>query len=435
MKNQSETSPSPAKADNFFDLVFVSSYPPQGQIHGKGTVGVASYAKNTILSLSKAGPKKPKILVLAEKIPGEKEQYQEGNVTVIRCWQRNSFTALFEIFKIVKPLSAQKIVIEFEMAMLGNPASNIFFPVFLGILKLLGKKTFVVVHQVVLDFSQLSGHMGQSKESLKTKTLSLLAKIFFSLVVGLSDKVVVFEQFLKERLSELASAEKILVIPHGVEAYPITISQDQAREKLKLSKDNFILIIFGFLAWYKGTDWLAKQTADYLARIKDQNLKLIIAGGANPNHKDKPFYQKYINEIESLSKKYPKNIIITGFVDEAEIQSLYQAANIVVLPYRAGMSSSGPLAIAFTNHRPVLVSEPLSELFETKDIKDNLGQLGLHRDQITFSLSGKDFWQKVDGLRKDEKLREKAVLLAKLTVESRSWQKVGQAYYQLLIKE
>jgi hypothetical protein len=77
------------------DLIVVSSYPPQSQTHGIGTVGVASYAKNTLISL----PSYLNILVLAEKLSDQPSEYQEKNIHILRCWQRNSPKAFLDILK------------------------------------------------------------------------------------------------------------------------------------------------------------------------------------------------------------------------------------------------------------------------------------------------------------------------------------------------
>lgn len=415
------------------DLIAISSYPKKGQLHGSGTVGVASYTKNTLLALSKAAKKPPSIVVLAEILPGEEKEYQENNVRVVRCWQRNSWLAYWRILNQLQKSKTKKILIEFEMAMFGNPAINIFFPLLLFILRLIGKETSVVFHQVVLDFGTMTGHFGEKPSVLKIKILSLSSKIFFKLVGIFSNKIIVFEEFLKKRLSTIINSQRIIVIPHGVEPAKEIVNQQKARKDLKIGENDFVLEIFGFIAWYKGTDWLIDQFSNYLEKNPEANLKLIIAGGPNPNHLNKPFYQKYVNSIESMAKKNPKNISIAGFIDEKKIPLFHQAADLMIFPYRTGMSSSGPLALTFTYQKPFLVSQSLAELLETDDISKNLNKLKLSSGEISFSLDRKSFWGKVEAIRNDQTLKEKISKLGRVISNDRSWQNIGRAYYHLLL--
>ncbi len=415
-------------------LIVVTSYPEKGLIHGKKTVGVASYAKNTILGLSTAGKEKLDITVLAEKLPGQKDEYQEDNVTVIRCWQRNSWSAYWQIAKEIKKINAEKVMIEFEMAMFGSSFKNILFPLLLLWLKLINKKTFVVTHQVVLDFGKLSGHLGAEKENLKTKILSLVGKIFFKSILITAGQVIVFEKFLKNRLAKLGNSEKISVIPHGVEPDPITTTQSESRKKLNIPSKDFVITMFGYLAWYKGTDWLVKTIANYLKDSNEKNLKLIIAGGPNPNHVGKDYYDKYIQKIKDAAGKYPEKITITGFVDEKDIPLYFKSSDVLVFPYRTGMSSSGPLAFAFTNHKPFLVSKPLSPLLETEDIKSTLNQFDLSIEQIAFSLSEKDFIDKINFLKNNNNLQDKLSQASKIIAQKRTWPNIGKSYSTLLFE-
>jgi glycosyltransferase involved in cell wall biosynthesis len=430
-----------------YDLIVVTSYPPEGQTHGNTTVGVASYAKNTLLALSYAKPLQ--ILVLAEELPNSSSDYHEDNIHVVRCWRRNSFSAYLDILKHINKHKTKPVLFEFEMAMLGNPALNVFVPLFLTFLRLSGRSVTTVLHQVVLDFGEISGHIGQKKDSPLNPILSFLAKNFYRLVVALSTKVIVFEQFLKNRLDR--NNPKIVIIPHGVESQNAVKSVGgeakeangaQSSEQSEgvstgnsfssHKKNDFIVTVFGFLAWYKGTDWITKVFADYFSQHPKSNIKLVIAGGPNPNHLDKPYYKDYLVKIQSNVAKYPQNISLTGFVSEADIQKYYQESDLIVLPYRVGMSSSGPLSIAFTHHKPFLVSSKIAPILLTDDIMTSLKSLHLNPLSLTFTLSPKHFWHRLLALKNHpDKLAKVATLSTKIE-KSRNWSSIGQRYLQSL---
>lgn len=425
-----------------YDLIVISSYPPFGQTHGTNTVGVASYTKNTLLSL----PDSLNVLVLAEKLSGQPSEYQEKNIHVLRCWQRNSISSFSKIFQNCQKYSRLPILIEFEMAMFGNPALNIFLPVLLLLLKISHHSTTTVLHQVVLDFNEISGHIGQSKNSPLNKVLNLLAKVFYQLIISLSSKIIVFEQFLKNRLNK--NNPKIFIIPHGVEIFEKANNFDAVNEangaqrskvirrdvstgnsftNQKLSNNNFTVTVFGFLAWYKGTDWVVKAFSNYFDRHPKSKLKLVIAGGPNPNHLDKAYYQKYLSKINSHAAKHPDKIVLTGFVPESEIKSYYQNSDLILLPYRVGMSSSGPLSLAFTYHKAFLLSPKISPILETNDIKQYIKS-----SQAIFKLKPKSLFNKIIHLQKNP---SSLTLLSQASQQislSRSWSNISQQYLKCL---
>jgi len=433
-----------------YDLIVVTSYPPQGQTHGQGTVGVASYAKNTLLSLSFHRPLK--ILVLAEILPNHPNNYDEGNIHVTRCWRRNSLTSYFSILHQINHHPCPNVLLEFEMAMLGNPLLNIPTPLFLALLRLTGHRVTTVLHQVVLNFGEISGHIGQSKNSPLNPILSFLAKIFYLLITAFSTQIIVFEQFLKNRLN--SKNPKIVIIPHGVETDtqteassffrpqdPRGLAEGHEDEKkylrgksnnLSSQKKPFTITVFGFLAWYKGTDWIVKTVANYLHHHPRSNIKLVIAGGPNPNHLDKPYYQKYLSEIQSNVSKYPQNISISGFVSESDIQKFYRESDLIVLPYRVGMSSSGPLSIAFTYHKPFLVSSKISPILLTDDIMTSLRSLKLNPLSLVFSLTPKSFFHRLLSLKNHPQKLDKIALLSQQIESSRNWSNIGLQYLKTL---
>lgn len=404
------------------DLIVITSYPPQGQIHGKGTVGVASYAKNTLLSISQAKPDL-QITVLAEILPDQPSDYQEDNIHIIRCWRRNSFSSFFQILKEANKIPASNTLVEFEMAMLGNPLLNVFFPFFLLFLKLNGKTPTVVLHQVVLNFSEISGHIGQPKNSPLNSILSFLASIFYKLVITVSDKVIVFEQFLKNRLNR--NNPKIVIIPHGVETKKLYLKPEKS--------SHFTITSFGFLAWYKGTDWIVKTVSDYLDKHPKSRLRLVIAGGPNPNHLDKEYYKIYLENINKYIQKHPNNIILTGFVNENDIIKYYSESDVIILPYRVGMSSSGPLSLAFTYQKPFLISSPIAPILMTKDIANSLNDANIDPKNISFHLNPRNFFHRLLSLKKSPKKLADLSLLSQKISESRTWSQIGKMYLKTLI--
>jgi len=433
-----------------YDLLVVSSYPRFSVTRGRETVGVADYTKQTLTAL----PPSKKILVLSEFIKDEPIKVTEKNITVIRCWQRNYIFLFWQIFNQILKHPCKNVLIEFEMVMFGNPAINILFPKFLSFLKLINKKTIIVLHQVVTDFSEISGHIGQSKTSPINPILSLFAKIFYKFVILFSDKIIVFEQFLKNRLDK--NNDKIIVIPHGVEingavkeanknceidnlsdrserADEIKPEGSEDRKNSSISNGNiFTITVFGFIAWYKGTDWIVRTMSNYFTKHPKSKIKLIIAGGPNPNHAHKAYYNDYLIGINNLAKIHPDKITITGFVDESQIKNYYRQSDLIILPYRVGMSSSGPLSIAFTYHKAFLVSEKISPIFQTLDIQNILQKYKTNISDFSFPLKPKNFLNKVISLQKNSQKLTPLQNISQKISQTRSWDNIIKLYLSII---
>lgn len=392
------------------ELLVIASYPPKGEIHGQPTVGVASYTKHTLTALSKNAA----ITVLAEKFSDEEEMYHEENILVRRLWKRNSLS-LFPrlLWKIAtEKNSPQNILIAFELAIFGNMLSLLPFPLFLFVLRFLGKNVTVVSHQVITDMREISGHINIAKNSFRISLLNILVHNFYRLLLLSSSKIIVFEDFFKHSLSRFGDAKKIAVIPHGVERFNSIPTKSEARSRLNIPQNTFIVLYFGYLAWYKGADWLVEKFP------KQYNLSLIIAGGANPNHLNKAYYRQYISTIEEICKE--KGIKLTGFVPQEQIPWYFQAADVAIFPYRTFMSSSGPLSMTFSFEKPFLISDVLAPLFEKQDIKG-----------LTFSLDD-NLAEKIDAFQHDSSLQKKAKKISTSLKKVRSWKNIGRLYYDVL---
>lgn len=413
-------------------IVVITSYPKKDNVHGSYTVGVASYAKNTLSYLKKAARNNLSITVLAEKLPYEKN-YTHENIQVKRLWDRNSLLLFPTLLKkIRKDKKTDTVVIEFELAMFGELFYLLPFPLFLLALRLMGKNVVVVLHQVLTHVEEVGSHaITLPDNSTIKRLLNLGLKLFYFLLIRLSSKIIVFEENLKDKLSRYGDSKKINIIPHGVESTRKISSKKSARRKLHLPENDFIVLVFGFLAWYKGTDWILHAVSHARKEKKNRNIKLILAGGPNPNHKDKAQYSRYIASLMRTAREL--DVSITGFVPEEQISTYYNASDVVVLPYRTHMSASGPLSMAFTFKKPFLLSNSLKDILSQEDIAKSMNHLKISSDKLTFKEQD-DFIEKVYQLKKNKKLQGKLSILSEEIAHSRNWDAIGRRYYEELIK-
>jgi glycosyltransferase involved in cell wall biosynthesis len=409
-------------------LLVISSFPRKGETHGQEVVGVASYAKNTLTSLTR-NFKNLSVTVLAEELEGESE-YTEKRITVKRIWKRNSFGTFFNLLKeiISNHKRTKTVMIEFELSMFGDTLHLILLPIFLLILKLLNKKVVLVSHQVISDINEISGQINIKNEGTIAMGLNALIRFFYSICLPLCSKVIVFDEIFKEQLEPFTNKKRLVVIPHGVDKITKKVNKYEVLKKLRLTKKQFVVLVFGFIAWYKGTDIIVHAFREFIrGQKRNWHYKLIIAGGANPNHLDKEYYNRYIKSIKTVSHNH--GIRVTGFVPEKQIGLYYQASDVVVFPYRTFMSASGPLSIAFSYQKPVLLSSNLKDLFKTRDMKETTTECELEISDFLFDDTA-DLRKKLMRIETNKTLKKKLITFAKHISKKRAWDLIANSYYE-----
>ncbi|MCL5970740.1 MAG: glycosyltransferase [Patescibacteria group bacterium] len=391
--------------------------------------------------------------MLGEKL--NNNAYNEDGITVKRLWKRNSWLTFPNLFlEILKNnRNTKKVLIQFGLAAYGDVPHLLLWPFFLFALKLLGKDIYIVFHEVITDINNVYGHINLKPNSSKAKINNIFIRAFYSLSIMLSAKVFVLEEELKENLKDVIlirrlaekDLNKISVIPIGVEEFTNVPTKDEARKKVNdllhsedpsvasllqddIRKTDFVILCFGFLAWYKGTDWIIDKIKDQKSKIKD--IKLIVAGGANPNRVNHAFYRKYVEDLEK--KCNDTGITLTGFVKEEDIPDYFQAADLIVFPYRALMGSAATLSLAYSFKKPFLVSGNLSGIFKTNDLKGIMSKFQLTKDELCFK-NEDEFYKKIEKIKNNKDLENKICNVSKEVAKARNWQDIGIKYYREII--
>jgi glycosyltransferase involved in cell wall biosynthesis len=143
------------------------------------------------------------------------------------------------------------------------------------------------------------------------------------------------EQARKELVSEFGIPEqKIWVIPHGplFHDYP-RMGQEEAKARLNL-EENIVVMHFGSIRPYKGTEFLL-QAWEWVAKAHPKAI-LLLAGNGEPS---------YLEEIQRLIARLDilKQVRCDfRYIPDEELPVYYQAADIVVYPYR-DITQSGAL--------------------------------------------------------------------------------------------
>jgi len=151
-------------------------------------------------------------------------------------------------------------------------------------------------------------------------------------------------------LADLRSFEKTkpaVLVPHPLyDNFGEKVSKEKARRRLQLPVTDKIIVFFGFIRRYKGLNLLLQAMAD--RRLKDQNIKLLIAG---------EFYEEeeiYRNLIGTF-KLQDRIILHNHFIADVDVKNYICAGDCIVQPY-INATQSGVTPLAYHFEKPMIVT-------------------------------------------------------------------------------
>lgn len=131
--------------------------------------------------------------------------------------------------------------------------------------------------------------------------------------------------------------DKVRVIPHGhyIESYPNLLAPVICRTKLDLPPDATVFLSLGAIRPYKGV----LELIDAFRRLDAPAVRLLIAG--------KPHNDAIDAEVRKRAAGDARIRYTPGRVDDADLQTCFNAADAVVFPYRKTLTS-GALILAMS---------------------------------------------------------------------------------------
>lgn len=144
---------------------------------------------------------------------------------------------------------------------------------------------------------------------------------------------------------------------------PNHIEVNEARETLGLTTADCLLGYFGFLNASKGADTLLRA----LARL-DQRFHLVFIGGqtGSSDEVNKQFYEQIKSLVAELGLE--ERVHWTGFVRDDRVATYLHAADMMVMPYRDGVSlRRGTLMAILAHGRPLITTAPTTPTPELID--------------------------------------------------------------------
>ena len=173
---------------------------------------------------------------------------------------------------------------------------------------------------------------------------------------------------------------------------------------------------YGYITGYKNVELLI----DSAKFLKIPEWTMIIAGGSHPRLSNNSGYNEYISYLRKKASAISNRILFKGFIREEEVPLYFSAADLVVLPYTACISASGPLSLAISYERPFLVSDALSEI--------------LPSNYLVFRSDSRELANKIDSFFRDNKVEAEALCCLKNLKNKRLWRKVSLQTYKVYVK-
>ncbi len=165
-------------------------------------------------------------------------------------------------------------------------------------------------------------------------------------ITQLATALIVHCEYARERVQEhFYRSEGVFTIPHGhfIDAYPNTISREEARRKLGLAGGRFVYLFFGNVRPYKGLEQLLKV----FSGLPGDDLALLMAAKVYNDYGEKL--------VEGAQEADPRIVVRTSsFFPSEDFQLYLNAADVVVLPF-VDVLTSGSAITAMSFARPVIV--------------------------------------------------------------------------------
>lgn len=161
------------------------------------------------------------------------------------------------------------------------------------------------------------------------------------------------DPFFVKYLDQFNNSIKVAELPDPVSL--TTVSKAQVinlKERLEIDPQRQVFLLFGALTGRKGIYQLLEAVAMLPPELSEK-FCLILAGQANSQEQDK------INSHIAAISQATRVQIITHyeFISEAEVQTYFQLADVVLAPYQRHVGMSGILLLAAAAQKPVLSSD------------------------------------------------------------------------------
>jgi glycosyltransferase involved in cell wall biosynthesis len=161
-----------------------------------------------------------------------------------------------------------------------------------------------------------------------------------------ADSLIVHCDYARQCVAEhFYRTENVYTIPHGhfIDAYPNTLSRDQARSQLGLTSDQFVYLFFSNVRRYKGVERLL----EVFGSLPGEHLGLLLAAKVKSD---------YSQDVVTMARESDPRVVVktAEFFPVDDFQVFMNAADVVVFPFLEVLTS-GSVITAMSFRKPVIV--------------------------------------------------------------------------------
>jgi glycosyltransferase involved in cell wall biosynthesis len=315
-------------------IAVVTSFPPS-----KVTLNEYGYhlVKNFVLKEAVS-----QLILITDKTDGLKQLDFENKdkIKVRECWAFNSYSNIYSVCKVILNEKPDAVLFNLQFVKFGDKK----IPAALGLLipmtlRFFGCKTVVLLHNILEQVDL--GSAGFTKNKLAQKVYNFIGTNLTRCILRANIVAVTISKYVTILQSKY-NAKNVVLIPHGSFETPHSPNFDLPAGPKKL-------MAFGKFGTYKKVEILIEA----LQLIRENNkepLEVVIAGTDSPNT---PGY------LQAVKEKYAHvpGIFFTGYVEENQVETIFNESTVVVFPYTSTTGSSGVLHQAGSYGKAVVMPD------------------------------------------------------------------------------
>ncbi len=172
-------------------------------------------------------------------------------------------------------------------------------------------------------------------------------KLLLSYQLAVTDKAVTLSESVTQDLKSLNYANTIIQAFHPIyDIFGAGVDRAQAKRELGYSREEKLVLFFGYIREYKGLDLFIRASRI----VADRGVKCrYLAVGES--YIDIKIYHDLIETV-AMGKEFSLKVT---FVPDKDVARYFSAADLVVCPYKSA-TQSGIIQIAYHFDRPVIVT-------------------------------------------------------------------------------
>jgi spore coat protein SA len=228
-------------------------------------------------------------------------------------------------------------------------------------------------------------------------------------IINSCERILAVSSFIKDRVKEVDRNARVSVVYNGVDTgrfFSGAFHKNEKiilREKYNIGCNDKVIMYAGRFTSGKGIAELIKAFSD----LEGNNLRLLVVGSAWFGLKSK---NRFVQHLQQISAKDKERIIFTGFIHNDNIHSLYNIADIVVVPSIGNEAFPMVVIEAMSSGIPVITTNR-GGMIEAVD-----KSCGIVIEDITYLRE--QLREKITGLLQDENTRQQMSRAARIKVEN-----------------